>query len=155
MANPHIMCISNSTNVKNNFIHHPIRKSFMNMQPYGWLRIRTRYARIREIQILYWKKLKYHELGTPSTRDWYHQPSSPPRNRCDVFPPTTTSPHEDININQYQCIIYPPIHFDYYVVFRVIVWLMILFVCTWCSCSCALLFFFFHLGFCCWFSFCT
>ena len=28
---------------------------------------------------------------------WYHQPSSSPRNICDAFPPTTTTPQEYIN----------------------------------------------------------
>ena len=55
---------------------------------------------------------------------WYHQPSSPPRNRCDVFPLTTTTPHEDIIIiitliNR--CNLLPPLHFEYYFALRLMV----------------------------------
>ena len=73
----------------------------------------------REIQLLYRKQSKnIAHLVHQILETWYHQPSSSPRNRCVVFPETTTTPHEDILFN----IIYPPLpHFDYSFAFRVMV----------------------------------
>ena len=51
-------------------------------------------------------RIRYTWYQGPGTKTWYQQ-SSPPRNRCDVFPPTTTTPHEDIIVDQYEYTIPP------------------------------------------------
>ena len=109
----------------------------MSIQP--WLLIRTRYAR-RETHILYRQKTKisrirYTRYQRPGTTNHPHHLGT------DV---TVFRPHH--NTSGRYCTwlintIYPPPSI-LIIISHIVLWLMILFVCTWCICWCVLLFFF-------------